>query len=286
MKRKTILLSLGGIVLAVVLAAGIFFGLYIYPFMKSMKTTKTIAYDDHLTLILGGGGNTGILQSDSLILVIDSKMDDAAVKLHDTIMKIANGRKIIVVNTHVHGDHVSGNEWFKGNKIIAGGDYTKEFWLDEAGDKTLPTDWVKDRLDLKVGDETVTILNLAKHVHTMSDVVVYLHNRKMLFTGDVVLNKQAPAMMKGHGADYKGYLAAFDLLQKDFDIHEIVPGHGDVGGTEVIDVYRQYFKDMETAAKDPAKESELVEKYKGWKQIPFLMSPGATIHFIKEEDEK
>jgi glyoxylase-like metal-dependent hydrolase (beta-lactamase superfamily II) len=285
MKRKNILISIGCILLTVVIAATVFFGIYIYPVIQHMKKTRTIPYDNNLTLILGGGGNTGVLQSDSMILIIDSKMGDAAVHLHDTIMKIARGRKIVVVNSHIHTDHVSGNEWFKGNKIIAGGNYSKDLWIKEAGEKTLPTDWLKDRIDLKVGDETVTILNLAKHIHTVSDVVVYLHNRKILFTGDVVLNKQSPALVD-HGADYKGYLAAFDFLQKEFDIHEVVPGHGDIGRTEIIDIYREFFKDMEIAANEPSKESELTAKYKSWTQVPFLMSPGATISFIKKENEK
>ena len=283
---KKILIWFGAVVLILLLSAGTFFGLYIYPFMKVMKATKTIAYDKDLTLIIGGGGNTGILKSDSIVLVIDTKMDEAAEKLFDTVKQIAGNRPVLVINSHIHSDHVKGNSLFKGYSILAGGNYSKEKWLEEAGEKTMPTQWLKDRMDFKVGDEWVTILNLGKNIHTISDVVVYLHNRKMLFAGDVILNKQVPAIFKKHGASVNGYLNAFDFLTKEFDIQTVVPGHGDIGGVEVINNFRQYFIDMKTAANDPSKESEYKEKYKDWRQIPFLMSPSATIGFIKEEGEQ
>ncbi len=133
-----------------------------------------------------------------------------------------------------------------------------------------------------MGDETVTILNLGEHVHTASDIIIYLHKRKLLFTGDVVLDKQIPFLKADRGADYKGYLAAFDFMQQHFDVQHIVPGHGDLGGPEEIEVYRTFFNDMIIAANDPSKESEMKEKYKEWRNIPMLMSSGVAIDHIRE----
>lgn len=135
-----------------------------------------------------------------------------------------------------------------------------------------------------MGDDTVTIFNLDRNAHTISDVFVYLHKRKLLFGGDVILNKQAPAILLG-GGDPEGYLYAFDLLPKKFDIKVIVPGHGPVGGIELIDTFRQYFLDMQTAANDPSKKDELIAKYKDWGQIPLLMSPGATVKAWQKKEK-
>ena len=132
-----------------------------------------------------------------------------------------------------------------------------------------------------MGDDTVTLFNLARNVHTQSDIVVYLHKRKMLFTGDVILNKQAP-VLRG-SADPDGYLWAIETFPKQFDIQKIVPGHGDVGGIEIINDFHQYFIDMQAAADDDSKRDELVAKYKSWRQIPFMMSPGATISALKKK---
>ena len=70
--------------IAVVAIAAIVFTLYLIylrPVMKKMEQTSTITYDKGLTIITGGGGNSGILTSDSLVIVIDTKMGDASEQL-------------------------------------------------------------------------------------------------------------------------------------------------------------------------------------------------------------
>jgi glyoxylase-like metal-dependent hydrolase (beta-lactamase superfamily II) len=281
---KKTLKWLGIVILLLVAIGATLYMIYLRPFMQKMKQTSVVNYDKELTLVLGGGGNSGILVSDSLVIVIDTKMDGAAEQLYKTVKELAGNKPILVVNTHYHPDHSTGNSFYIGQTIIAGGNYTKEFWIKNAGENTLPTQWLKDRMDIKMGDDTVTLLNLAKNIHTASDVVVYLHKRKMLFGGDVILNKQSPAILGV--ADPDGYLLAFDLLPKQFDIQKIVPGHGAIGGIEIIDNFRQYFIDMKTAANDASKKDELVAKYKDWGQIPIFMSPGATISAIKKKADK
>ncbi|HXD93012.1 MAG TPA: MBL fold metallo-hydrolase [Bacteroidia bacterium] len=280
---KKTLKWLGIIILLLVAIGATLYMIYLRPFMQKMKQTSVVNYDKELTLVLGGGGNSGILVSDSLVIVIDTKMDEAAEQLFKTVKELAGNKPILVVNTHYHPDHSTGNSFYTGQTIIAGGNYTKEFWIKNAGEKTLPTKWLKDKMDIKMGDDTVTLLNLAKPIHTASDLVVYLHKRKMLFGGDVILNKQAPAIFGVADSDPDGYLATFDTLPKLFDIQKVVPGHGPIGGIEIIDNFRQYFLDMKTAANDASKKDELVAKYKDWGQIPFLMSPGATISAFKKK---
>jgi len=273
-----------GIVLLVLVAGGFtFYLIYLRPFMQKMKQTTVVKYDKELTIVLGGGGNSGILTSDSLVIVIDTKMDDAAEQLSKMVKELAGNKPVLVVNTHFHTDHSGGNKYYKGQSILAGGNYTKESWIKDASEETLPNQWLKDKMDIKMGDDTVTLFNLAKNAHTASDVFVYLHKRKMLFGGDVILNKQIPALFGV--ADPDGYLEAFDMVSKKFDIQKIVPGHGEMGGMEIIENFRQYFMDMKTAAGDDSKKDELIAKYKDWAQVPFLMSPGATIRVIKKKPQ-
>jgi glyoxylase-like metal-dependent hydrolase (beta-lactamase superfamily II) len=272
---------IGVILLLLFAIATVVYLIYFRPSLQKMKVTNTVAYDKELTIVLGGGGNSGILVSDSIVVVIDTKMGDAAEQLYKKVKELAGNKPIVVINTHFHPDHTSGNIYYKGQTIIAGGNYTKENWIKETSEGTLPTIWLKGKMDIKMGDDTLTLFNLGKTIHTASDLVVYLHKRKMLFTGDLVLNKQAPVLMGG--ADPDGYVEAFDLLPKQFDIQKIVPGHGAIAGIELIDNFRQYFADMKTAALDKSKEKELVAKYKDWVQLPFFMSPNATIDAISKK---
>ena len=278
MKKALKIVSI--VMLLIIVTATSLYLIYLRPFMQKMKETETVQVDKDLTVVLGGGGNSGILVSDSIVLVIDTKMDAAADELYKKVKQIAGSKPIFVVNTHFHPDHTKGNKLYKGQSILAGGNYTKENWISQADEETLPTIWLKDHMDLKMGDETATIVNLAKNIHTESDVVVYLQKRKMLFCGDLVLNKQCPVLMGK--SNPSNYLSAFDWLSTNFDIQTIVPGHGKMGGKEIIDEFRTYFNDMKTAAIDNSKKPDLIAKYKDWGQIPVVMSPGATISAFKD----
>ena len=272
---KKILKVLGIVLLLVAVGVGSLYLIYLRPFINKMSVTNSKEYDKSLTIITGGGGNSGILTSDSLILLIDTKQDEAAEVLYNQVKKLAGSKPVLVVNTHYHPDHVSGNKFYKDATILAGGNYTKEDWIKNTNAGTLPNKWLQDSLNLNMGDETVTILNLGKNIHTPSDVVVYLHKRKMLFAGDIILNKQAPYISET--ASPNAYLTAFEVLPKQFDIQTIVPGHGEVGGIEVLESFKQYFNDMKLAAADASQKDALVAKYKNWGQIPIFMSPNATI---------
>ena len=273
----------GGVLLVLAVIGFIVYKIYLDPFLTKMKQVSTVQYDKELTLVIGGGGNSGILVSDSMVLVVDTKMGDAAEQLYKKVKELAGNKPILVVNTHIHPDHTTGNKYYSGQQIIAGGNYTPEGWKKEAGTEGMPTQWLKDRMDIYIGGDTATLLNMGKNIHTASDVVVYLHHRKLLFAGDIILNKAAPVLFGV--ADPDGYLSAFDDLPKQFDIKTIVPGHGPIGGIEILDAFRQYFLDMKTAAADNSKKDELEAKYKNWLQIPFLMSPGATVSAFRKKGE-
>ena len=258
----------------------IFYLIYVRPALDKIEATNIVDYDPNLIIFEGGGGNTGILKSDSLIIVIDTKMGDGSDLLAAKVKEIAGSKPIFIINTHYHIDHTHGNHLFPGQTILAGGGYTPETWTDQGKKEDMPTRWLKDRMDIRMDDDTATIVTLNMKVHTVGDVFVYLHKRKMLFGGDVILNGQVPSVANG---DPEGYLVAFDRLQKEFDIQKIVPGHGPTGGIEILETFRQYFNDMKTAANDKSKLETLVTKYKEWTQVPMMMSSDNVIKKFREE---
>jgi len=271
---KKIAKWVGIVGLVIVGVVSIFYFIYVRPVLNKIEASRVVDYDQNLVIFEGGGGNSGILKSDSLVIVVDTKMGDGADALAARVREIAGNKPVLVVNTHYHIDHTSGNRMFAGQSILAGGGYTPEIWNQEAKEADMPTQWLADRMDIKMDDDTVTILTLNIKAHTVGDVFLYSHKRKMLFGGDVILNGQVPSVANG---DPEGYLKAFDMLQQQFDIQKIVPGHGPTGGIEILDTFRQYFNDMKIAANDDSKHDELVDKYKDWTQVPMMMSSGNVI---------
>jgi len=252
-----------------------------YPAYRFMFTEITRVVDKNLTIVQGGGGNSGVLVTDSAVVVIDTKMGGDAEKLYNLAKSKAGSKKIIVVNTHCHGDHVKGNRFYKGSDIYIGA-YDQKFLLEDLGPENMPNRFVKDSLTIYLGDETMCLYNLGQ-AHTLNDMVALLKNRKVLFTGDLVFHKINPVLVKKNGANVDKWIVALDQMLKLPGIGLVVPGHGETGDRTMIESIKNYFLDMKVAAADPSKEKEMKLKYKDWMKLPMMTSPGATIDYIRKQ---
>ncbi len=277
MNWKRIILVIAGILVLIAGAAAFIY----YPTYRFMFAGGTQTVDTVLTIVKGGGGNSGVLLTDSAVVVIDTKMGGDAEKLYNLARSKAGPKKIIVVNTHYHGDHVKGNRYYKGCDIYIGA-YDQKFLLDDLGPENMPNHFVKDSLILFLGNETLCLYNLGP-AHTWNDMIVLLKNRKVLFTGDLIFNKVNPFLVKKSGANVDQWIGALDRMMKMEGIDKVIPGHGETGDKAMIAMMRNYFLDMKVAAADPTKEKEMTAKYKDWMVIPMMTSPGVTIDYIRKQ---
>ena len=278
--KKKILVGIAIAFLVVLIVVGNIF----YPAIQSMTHKEIATIDPDLTLVLGGGGNSGIIIGDSAVVVIDTKMMGSSEDLCNLSKEKAGSKPIIVINTHYHQDHVRGNKFFKGSRIYIG-NYEKEFLQKNIEAENQPTDIVKDSLLLDLGNEKVHLYNLGQ-AHTFNDLVVYLSGRKMLFTGDLIFNQVNPVLKEESGTKVSQWIHVLDLVLNRWGDGKIVPGHGEAGGKEMVVSMRQYFIDMTTAAMDPGKENQLKNAYKDWMKLPTMSSPEKTIEYIKMYDLK
>jgi cyclase len=256
-------------------AAIIFYPVYRFMFDESVQVV-----DKTLTIIRGGGGNSGVLVTDSAVVVIDTKMGGDAEKLYDLAKSKAGKNKIIVVNTHFHGDHVKGNSYYKGCPIYIGS-YDPEFLRENISTANIPNQFVKDSLIINLGDEVMCLYNLGQ-AHTWNDMVVLLRNHRVLFTGDLIFANINPFLNRESGANVDKWITALDEVLKIPGFDLVVPGHGASGDKSMIESLRTYFLDMKLAAADPSREKEMKLKYKGWTELPMMTSPGATIDYIRK----
>jgi glyoxylase-like metal-dependent hydrolase (beta-lactamase superfamily II) len=213
---------------------------------------KVRALDKNLYAILGEGGNSGVFICDTAVVVIDTKMKQGAERMRRWVEERAKGKKIYIINTHVHKDHTSGNHLYSKAQIIAG-DYGVQFWDALASREDAPNNWLADTLRLPMGDDTLLIVNMGQ-VHTYADVFVYFEKRQALFTGDVVLNGYHPYLDEHAGANVSNYILSLNGFIKNFTIKSLVPGHGETGGSELVTNFRQYMIDMQDVASYPDKE--------------------------------
>ena len=155
----------------------------------------------------------------------------------------------MLVNTHHHGDHTNGNCLLPYATII-GHERCRQAVLATGIMRPdglfEPVDWgelepappfvtFEHRLDVYVDDLLVELHHFGTAAHTTNDVVAWIPERQVLFTGDLVFNGGTPFVLMGSVA---GSLVALDRLM-EFDADVIVPGHGAPCGPEVIDTVRR-----------------------------------------------
>ncbi|MFN8206458.1 MAG: MBL fold metallo-hydrolase [Bacteroidales bacterium] len=279
MKRNKILWWALGVGFLVLIAAA----MYILPLFRFFMASEEIKLNDNLYVITGAG-NSGILITEKAIVVIDTKMGSAAEKLADRAKELAGNKPVVVINTHLHGDHVKGNYLYPGSEIFMGA-YDTLFLRKEVEEENLPVFLVEDSVTLDMGDELLVLRNMGS-AHTYADLVVYLPYHQILFTGDLVLNKVNPPLFKNAGASVDGWINVLQILDENYHPLTVIPGHGNPGGTELIDNLLGYFNDMKSAAKDPQRKKELMAKYDDWFKNPLMASPSKTIDFILNEQKK
>src|SRR5215467_2031904 len=70
---------------------------------------------DNLFLLKGGGGNTAVFVTSTGVVVVDTKNPGWGQPILDKIKQLTNKPVSTIINTHTHGDHVSGNVKFPAN---------------------------------------------------------------------------------------------------------------------------------------------------------------------------
>ncbi len=253
--------------------------IYLYPFYKFFFTDNSTIIDEKLTMI-EGAGNSCLLETDSAIVVIDTKMGKMGGNLEKLVREKANKKKIIVINTHIHGDHIYGNRNFKNCDIYMGA-YDSIFAKDNIEPEDYPTHFVKDSVVLKLGDETLVLFNIGQ-AHTHADMVIYMKTRKLLVSGDLVFNQINPALIREDGTDIDKWILALEVLPAKWEIHTIIPGHGNPGGIDLLHDLRAYFKDFKEATLSEIKVEEMNAKYESWMKMPLMSSPARTLDYIRE----
>ena len=204
--------------------------------------------------------NAGFLVgSDSVVAVDTLGTERRSRTFLDTIRTTSDQPVRTLINTHSHADHTHGNYLLGGGTTIVGHTRCREEMLQgnlealrltfpsaDFGDVRYapPTLTFDDRLTLYVDDLEVQLIHLGP-AHTNNDVVVWIPERKLLFTGDLAFNGGTPFAMAG---SVEGWLEAIPELRA-LGAEAVVPGHGSVCGNDVFDVIEAYLSFVMELAK-------------------------------------
>jgi cyclase len=193
-----------------------------------------------------GLNNAGFILDDKATTVIDTcfterRSRDFAAAVHRAA---GNDRPVrTLINTHHHGDHTHGNFVFgPGTAIVAHEKCREEVIATGLGTKALwpDTDWghieiappnitFRDSLTVYAGDTPIELIFVGP-AHTSNDIIAWLPEQRVLFSGDVVFSGGTPFVLMG---SVQGSLEALKTL-RDLNAEIIVPGHGPICAPAVL----------------------------------------------------
>jgi cyclase len=219
--------------------------------------------------------NAGIVIGRDGILVVDTLISaKEARRFIGDIRKVSDKPIKYVVDTHYHLDHAFGNGEFAnlGAAIISQENDRKNLEIkgaaalknakgygltdeDLAGTViALPTISFTDRMTIDLGGERVELI-FAGPSHTEGSTLVYLPERKILFTGDILFTDFHPFMGEG---DVAGWVKSLDFILA-LDVTTIIPGHGPLSGRKDIAEMKAYIQLFDQKARELAAKTKDVD---------------------------
>src|SRR5262245_50866979 len=212
--------------------------------------------------------NIGIILGQETAIVVDTGMGPAnGKKVLDTAKRLAGKRALVLTLTHFHPEHGFGAQAFKGmakihynraqrDELQAKGEaylaMFKTFGPAVAaaleGTTLVQPDFVytgpSARIDLGGREVDLRTWGLA---HTAGDQIVWLPGERILFTGDLAEERTFPIFpwfppndVDIDGARWTEILSELISWQPAV----VVPGHGDIGGAEILSAVRDYIVDL------------------------------------------
>lgn len=192
-------------------------------------------------LITNRAGNVGILATEDGVFMIDTQMAPFAPAL-DSAQRAVSGRDVdIVLNTHLHGDHVLGNKHFadQGAMIVAHPNVRPGLINPATSQLTgrTPDPLGEDFLaDVEVmGGDMVTLgghtarLYHEPTAHTDGDIWVHFEEADVIHSGDLVFANVFPFIDLDNGGTVEGFITG---MQSIVDVAGpdtvIISGHGPI----------------------------------------------------------
>jgi len=239
----------------------------------------------HGDLVGKGHCNNGFVVFRDFVLAIDGNFPSGAEACLAAIRKVTDRPVRFVFDTHHHGDHAYGNAvWMKAGAIPiacgataeALGRYEPGRWRSAGrpdvaalGDAPMPpVITFTDRLVLDDGTQRVELFRLGA-AHTTGDGFAWVPARKVLFTGDVVLD--GPWNYLGDG-DTASWLKTIDDL-KPLGAEVIAGGHGRPGDGSLLDRQRAFLVELRAGVAAGVAGGKTAEEIVGTILFPDAVKP-------------
>lgn len=200
-----------------------------------------------------------IKAKDSYILIDTGANYNFAKQAYEAMQKIEDLKVSTIIITHEHDDHWMGNSFYKDrfNSTIYAPKSINENYNENSkprifeildknemeNTKVIKADVVvSDEKVINISDKTIKIIPTKLTAHTKDDLIVYLPDEKVIFTGDIIMNQRVTSNRDG---SVIGTLKAIDLINS-YDWNTLIAGHGTITDKKATDFTTKYFTLLKT----------------------------------------
>src|SRR6185503_7036769 len=240
---------------------------------------------DNLYMMKNGGGNSAVFIMSDGVTVVDTKNPGWGQPLIEKIKSVTDRPVVRIINTHTHGDHVSGNVEFPATVEVVTQENTAKNMQEMRGatgiappaggavnifkqnnGRGLPRKTFKGKMSIGKGADQVDLYYFGRG-HTNGDAWVVFPALRFMHAGDIFSGKNIPlldANNGGSGVEIGTTLAKAASGVKNVD--SIITGHSTVMTMADLREYAQFNDDFATAIREAKKKGGSVEEFvKTWK---------------------
>ena len=211
--------------------------------LTEKKVSFTEIGQDLWAFTAEGDPNTGVIIGDDAVMIVDAQATPRlANKVIDNIRSVTDKPIKYVTLTHYHAVRVLGASAYNASEIIMSEkaramvtERGQEDWDSEfarfprlfQGHESIPgLTWpsmtFNDRMTVYLGKRRVDLMFMGR-AHTAGDIVAFVPDANVMFTGDIVEYHSACYCGDGHFHDWPGTLNKI----RAWDLDAIAPGRGD-----------------------------------------------------------
>jgi glyoxylase-like metal-dependent hydrolase (beta-lactamase superfamily II) len=237
--------------------------------MTEKKTAFTEIGPGLYAFTAEGDPNSGVIIGDDAVMVVEAQATPRlAGKVIEEIRRVTDKPITHLALTHYHAVRVLGASAFQAPQVIMGekarsmvAERGREDWDSEFArvprlfqghesipGLTWPTTTFTDRMTVYLGKRRIDLMHLGR-AHTAGDIVIYVPDANVMFTGDIVEYHSACYCGDGHFHDWPGTL---DRIRA-FGLDAIAPGRGDaLVGPDMVNAALDLTEDFVRSTYRPA----------------------------------
>jgi glyoxylase-like metal-dependent hydrolase (beta-lactamase superfamily II) len=226
------------------------------PAADAPKVVDVEKVNDKLYVLRGngGGGNVAVFLTANGVVVVDAKNPGWGTPILNKIKELTPKPVTTLINTHTHGDHVSGNVEFPATIDFVAQENTKVNMekmpiFKEHNGVGLPKRTFKDKMTIGSGADQIDLYYFGRG-HTNGDAWVVFPALRVMHAGDIFSGKNLPLLDANNGGSG---VAIGDSLAKAADtvknVDSIITGHSTVMTMADLRDYAQFNKDFLAAVR-------------------------------------